>query len=190
MGVYGEVTKFLWFLCDSVREEPDACYIMANEFSAVTIPMLMILEPGWSYQKAQVPFLHTCGSACFCLFLVLVLGSCFWRFSRCLFPFFSSARAGLLLMGARRRGAYLWPGSGVTSNVTLLRYTTYYTSSPISYWPRDGTSQIFPTIDFFKHFLRFLTLGKLSGNIHLTIRTHGSRLSFEWRAPARGFPRG
>jgi len=84
MGVYGEVTKFLWFLCDSVREEPDACYIMANEFSAVSIPMLMILEPDWSYQKAQVPFLHTCGSACFCLLLV----PCFWRFSRCLFPFF------------------------------------------------------------------------------------------------------
>lgn len=59
MGVFGEVTKFLWFLCDSIREEPDACYIMVTEFAAVVVPMIMIIEPDWALKKAQVPSLCT-----------------------------------------------------------------------------------------------------------------------------------
>lgn len=54
MGVYGEVAKFLWFLCDSIKEEPDACYIMASEFAMIGIPIMMIMEPEWTFKKAQV----------------------------------------------------------------------------------------------------------------------------------------
>jgi hypothetical protein len=54
MGVFGEVAKFLWFLCESIKEEPEACYIMATEFATVSIPVLMIMEPEWSYKKAEV----------------------------------------------------------------------------------------------------------------------------------------
>jgi len=54
MGVYGEVAKFLWFLCDSIKEEPDACYIMASEFAMVGVPIMMIMEPEWTFKKAQV----------------------------------------------------------------------------------------------------------------------------------------
>ena len=54
MGVYGEVAKFLWFLCDSIKEEPDACYIMASEFAMVGVPIIMIMEPEWTFKKAQV----------------------------------------------------------------------------------------------------------------------------------------
>ena len=52
MGIVGEVAKFLWFLCQSIREEPDAVYIMATEFTEVCVPMLLILERDWSYKKA------------------------------------------------------------------------------------------------------------------------------------------
>jgi hypothetical protein len=54
MGIYGEVTKFLWFLCESIKEEPDACYIMATEFASVGVPLMMLMEPEWTYKKAQV----------------------------------------------------------------------------------------------------------------------------------------
>lgn len=54
MGVFGEVAKFLWFLCDSIKGEPDACYIMATEFTAVGVPIMMMMEPEWSFKKAEV----------------------------------------------------------------------------------------------------------------------------------------
>ena len=54
MGVFGEVVKFLWFLCDSIKEEPDARYIMATEFTAVGVPIMMMMEPEWSFKKAEV----------------------------------------------------------------------------------------------------------------------------------------
>ena len=63
MGVFGEVAKFLWFLCDSIKEEPDACYIMATEFTAVGVPIMMMMEPEWSFKKAEV--VHTASGVSF-----------------------------------------------------------------------------------------------------------------------------
>ena len=54
MGVYGEVAKFLWFMCDSIKEEPDACYVMASEFATIGVPIMMIMEPEWTFKKAQI----------------------------------------------------------------------------------------------------------------------------------------
>lgn len=74
MGVFGEATKFMWCLCDSIKEEPDACYIMAPEFATVSMLILMMMNPEWTFKRAQVscpplPTRHDC-------VLALLLASC------------------------------------------------------------------------------------------------------------------